>query len=219
MSQKIRKVLLLFMSLVTLLPAVHGFAATPKQEALNAYNRWLSNAKVQVMPKGFIDYDGVKYTPTPAANTEFAVAYINNDAIPELIVRSKDSVYCSVLTYRNGKIVRIWQNHFYNSVKGYYSKTGMFVDKRTPEFAKISDDQYYMLMSPSGSVAQRFLVTLSSTQGGKSYDYYSPKTKKWTRLNNHTEFRKKLLTFTKGKAQTPVKYYRNTAASRNSILK
>ena len=219
MSQKIRKGLLLFMSLVMLMPAVRGFAATPKQEALKAYNRWLSNAKVQVMPKGYIDYDRVQYTPTPASNTEFAIAYINNDAIPELIVRSKDCVYCSVLTYKNGKIVRIWQNYFYNSVKGYYSKTGMFVDKRTPEFARIADYQNYMLMSPSGSVTKRFDVLVSSTQGSKSYEYYSPKTKKWTSLKNHTEFRKKLLTFTKGKALTPVRYYRNTAANRNSILK
>ena len=51
MSQKIKKGLLLIMSIVMLAPAVRGLAATPKQEALKAYSRWLSNANVQVMPK------------------------------------------------------------------------------------------------------------------------------------------------------------------------
>ena len=49
--------------------------------------------------------------------------------------------------------------------------------------------------------------------------YYFTKNRVMTSLKNHTEFRKKLLTFTKGNALTPVKYYRNTAANRNSILK
>ena len=219
MSRKIMKGLLLLMSFVLLMPAVCGFAATPKQEALNAYNRWLSNAKVQVMPKGYRDIDDVLYTPTPAAKTEFAIAYINNDSIPELIVKTKKGDYCSVLTYRNGKIVRIWNNSFYNFVNGYYSKTGMFVDKRLPDMAKIADYRKYMLMGSSGSVTQRFEILEHDVKGVKSYDYYSPQTKKWTRLKNRTDFKNKLLTFTRGKALTPVRYYGNTATNRKNILK
>ena len=110
MSQKIKKGLLLIMSIVMLAPAVRGLAATPKQEALKAYSRWLSNANVQVMPKNEDIYllDGwTKYTrPTPASKTLFAIAYINNDSIPELIVCNDNKEFYSVLTYRNGKIVR-----------------------------------------------------------------------------------------------------------------
>ena len=54
--------------------------------------------------------------------------------------------------------------------------------------------------------------------GAKEY-YYIDKNGKSVTLRNHTEFRNKLLAFTKGKALTPVKFYMNTAANRKNILK
>ena len=132
MLQKIKRCVLLALAIVMMVPAVSGFAATPKQEAMKAYSRWLSGSKVQVMPKGYEDLsDGTIYTPTPASKTKFAIAYINNDSIPELVVRSSDNHFESVLTYRNGKIVRVdYTYELLGVMKGYYSKTGMFVDNR-----------------------------------------------------------------------------------------
>ena len=122
MLQKIKSGLLIVLSIALLLPAVSAHAVTPKQQALSAYSRWLSGAKIQVMPTGFKDYNGVVHAPVPASQTDFAIAYINNDSIPELIVRTSDKHYFSVLTYKNGKIVRtFYENDMYNTVKGYYA--------------------------------------------------------------------------------------------------
>ena len=48
---------------------------------------------------------------------------------------------------------------------------------------------------------------------------YIAKNGKSVSLRNHTEFKNKLLAFTKGKDLTSVKFYRNTAANRKNILK
>ena len=210
MLQKIKRCILLAVTIAVMVPVVSGFAVTPKQEALNAYNRWLSGAKVQVMPKGFDELDGVLYTPTPASQTRFAIAYINNDSIPELIVQTSDGVYQSILTYRNGKIVRIDSSHIVTGLtKGYYSKTGVFVN-----LSKYFGHRY-MMMGTSG-VTERFSILTSVTP--KEY-YYNAKNGKSIPLKNHTELKNKLMTFTKGKALTPVKYYANNAANRKNILK
>ena len=218
MLQKIKSGLLIVLSIALLLPAVSAHAVTPKQQALSAYSRWLSGAKIQVMPTGFKDYNGVVHAPVPASQTDFAIAYINNDSIPELIVRTSDKHYFSVLTYKNGKIVRtFYENDMYNTVKGYYSKTGMFVDTRTNRFH--INNEYYYIMGTAG-VTKRLEASYFKDTGERGYYYYTKNNLvQPVSLKNHTEFRNKLLAFTKGKALTPVKYYRNTAANRNSILK
>ena len=216
MLQKIKRCLLLALTIVMLVPAVSGFAVTPKQAALNAYSRWLSGSKVQVMPKGYRDYnDGELFAPVSASNTQFAIAYINNDSIPELIVRTVDGHYGSVLTYRNGKIVRLeYTDEVIGMVYGYYSKTGMYLNRRKwPD--SISKDSY-KLMGAAG-VKERFEI-YTWKSGAKEMFYYDRNGKSVT-LRNHTEFRNKLLTFTKGKALTVYKFYRNTAANRKNILK
>ena len=216
MLQKIKRCLFLALTIVMLVPAVSGFAVTPKQAALNAYSRWLSGSKVQVMPKGYRDYnDGELFAPVSASNTQFAIAYINNDSIPELIVRTVDGHYGSVLTYRNGKIVRLeYTDEVIGMVYGYYSKTGMYLNRRKwPD--SISKDSY-KLMGAAG-VKERFEI-YTWKSGAKEIFYYDRNGKSVT-LRNHTEFRNKLLTFTKGKALTVYKFYRNTAANRKNILK
>lgn len=218
MLQKIKRCMLFALTIAMLVPAVSGFAATPKQEALSAYNRWLSGAKVQVMPKGYLDYDeynGKAYTPTPASQTLFGIAYINNDSIPELVVKTADGRYESVLTYRNGKIVRIDSTHrMLGTMKGYYSRTGMFLDERYwPDSISRSS---YKVMGTAG-VSERFEV-YTFKRGLKDY-IYRTRDNKTVNLRNQTEFRKKILTFTKGKPLTLVKFYKDTAANRKNILK
>jgi len=218
MSQKIKKGLLLIMSIVMLAPAVRGLAATPKQEALKAYSRWLSNANVQVMPKNEDIYllDGwTKYTrPTPASKTLFAIAYINNDSIPELIVCNDNKEFYSVLTYRNGKIVRASSCGELTTLRGYYSKTGVYMDSKSVRFSPFKTMYYVM---GTNSTSHRFEV--DAYEDAATRYYYFTKNRVMTSLANRTMFKSKLETFTKGKALTPVKYYRNTAANRKNILK
>jgi len=212
MLQKIKRCLLLALTIVILAPAARGFAATPKQEALNAYNRWLSGTMVQVMPKGF----GSECDRVSSSQVRFAIAYINNDSIPELIVQATDDesqTFQSILTYRNGKIVRIYHTHVYiGLIKGYYSRTGMFLKQNSKSKGKGSD---YCVMGTTG-VTIRLSILTSVTP---TIYCYIAKNGDLVSLRNHTEFKNKLLTFTKGKALTPVKFSKNTAANRKNILK
>ena len=216
MLQKIKRCLLLALTIVMLVPAVSGFAVTPKQAALNAYSRWLSGSKVQVMPKDYKDYlNNELFAPVPASNTLFGIAYINNDTIPELVVKTADGHYGSILTYRNGKIVRLdYTDGIKGMICGYYSKRGMFLNRRKqPEH--LSRD-VYKTMGADG-VKERFEIYTWS-DGTKDRTYYDRNGKN-IHLRNHTEFKNKLLTFTKGKTLTVYKFYRNTAANRKNILK
>ena len=212
MLQKIKRCMLLALTIVMLAPAARGFAATPKQEALNAYNRWLSGTKVQVMPKGF----GSLCDRVSSSQVRFAIAYINNDSIPELIVQATDDesqTFQSILTYRNGKIVRIYHTHVYiGLIKGYYSRTGMFLKQNN--YSKGKGSKYLML--GTAGVTERLGILSSVTP--TIYTYIA-KNGKSVSLRNHTEFKNKLLAFTKGKDLTSVKFYRNTAANRKNILK
>ena len=59
-SKRIRRGIILVLSMVMLLPAISGYAATQKQKAMNAYKKWLGQSKVSVLKKGqeIADYNG-----------------------------------------------------------------------------------------------------------------------------------------------------------------
>lgn len=228
-SRKFRRGIILILSMVMLLPAISGYAATQKQKAMNAYKKWLGQSKVSVLKKGqeIADYNGAyggvedkaNYTPTKASKTEFAIAYIDNDNIPELIVRTKDKRYYSVLTYRKGKVVRLkgtQEDGTYDTVKGYYKKTGVFFDVRTADFG-IDRRIYYKMNATKASDKLEIWINNKGSKPSKDYEYITSSGK--TVSCNHSMFKEKLKNLTKGKKPTNIKYYKNTAKNRNKVLK
>ena len=112
MKRQLKAFVLAMFCIVLIVPALNVSAVTQRQKAMAAYKKYLSQSKVYVMPKGTTYQDlGKKkdftYNGTPGAQAKFCIANIDNDSIPELIVRTVDGHYGSVLTYRNGKIVRL----------------------------------------------------------------------------------------------------------------
>ena len=228
-SKKLRRGLILVLSIVMLLPAISGYAVTQKQKAMNAYKKWLGHSKVSVLKKGqeIADYNGAyggvedraSYAPTKASKTEFAIAYINNDNIPELIVRTKDQRYYSILTYRKGKVVRLkgtQEDGTYDTVKGYYKKTGVFFDARSADFG-IDRQIYYKMYATKAKDKLEVWIFNKGSKPSKEYEYLTSSGK--TVSCDHSVFKEKLKKLTKGKKPTNLKYYKNTAKNRNKILK
>ena len=105
--------------------SVNVHAASTKKKALKAYKKMLSKKKLR------IDVDEAKTVRT--SKLSFAIAYIDNDNVPELILKRTDNddigFYCHNLfyIYRKGKTKRLTASYGNISMTGYYyKKTGFF---------------------------------------------------------------------------------------------
>ena len=227
MKKLIKTTLLLLLCTAFIMPKANGYALTERQKALNAYAKYLSYSKTYVLKYGtpYVHYivsgrfGEAKYNGTKASSTDFAIMYINNDDIPELIVRTKDKRYYSVLTYRKGKVVRLkgtQEDGTYDTVKGYYKKTGVFFDVRTADFG-IDRRIYYKMNATKASDKLEIWINNKGSKPSKDYEYITSSGK--TVSCNHSMFKEKLKNLTKGKKPTSIKYYKNTAKNRNKVLK
>lgn len=216
LSTSLKRSLLLILSIVMLIPALTGFAATPKQKAMNSYKKWLSGSKICVLAKGTktINEDTI-YAGTPASKTQFAIAYINNDNIPEMIVQTKvgKNTYFGVFTYKNGKVTRLTDFDFFSTITKYYKKKALFVSEM-PNFGYPNTNRYFY-MHPSKTFEKFTVVTF---KGGTKDCFENYMTRKGKSLS-FKGLKTRIAAFTKGVRPTKVVYYTNTAANRNKILK
>ena len=217
-------VLALVLSLVA--PASSGYAMTQKQKALNAYNKWLSKSKVYVVEPGsygFSYYDtdssgGIvlrQYTKAaPASKVKFALAYIDSDSIPELIIKTKlncnlgNVEVWSILTYKNRKIKRIWYGC---DVLGYYKKAGTF---------KWRDDQDLRIDHYWQINGTKIISKISKYYMG-GWHYSVENNNKYS-SNKHSVFSKYYKRMTKGKTLTKLtanSYHKNNSRNRKKYLR
>ena len=102
---------------------------TPKAKALKAYEAFLKNGTIMVE-----DEDGNNRRRKVSQSCTFALIYLDNDNVPELLLdysRMPDCVPWQVgylYTYRNGKVTNLGVIHKYDSL-WYYKKTGVLVRK------------------------------------------------------------------------------------------
>ena len=217
LSAKLKRSLLLVLSIVMLVPALTGYAVTPRQKAMNAYKKWLSGSKICVLPKGteLTLYDNKYYYSTPASKTQFAIMYVNNDDIPEMVVQTKDgkNTYFGVFTYKNGKVTRLTSFSFFATITKYYKKKGLFLSEM-PTFGYPNTNRYYY-MHPSQTFEKFEVVTFRGGSKDCMENYLSGKYKSMS----FKDMKARITAFTKGVRPTKVVYYANTAANRNRILK
>ena len=131
-SKKLKSALLVALVFAMMIPSISGLAVTQRQKALNAYDKWLSGSKVLVAPKGTIYWNMTtdqheKFRGTKPSDVKFGLLYLDNDSIPELAVFDKNFCF-SVLTYKNGKVVRLFGTfeNFAIATK-YYNKKNAFI--------------------------------------------------------------------------------------------
>lgn len=196
---------LLFSSASTVQAVSKKRTTTEKVAALKAYNTFLQKKSYKVYTRYSVSF----------SRASFALVYLNNDSIPELLVKDnfdrsyKD--YRLIFTYKNGKVTLL--NH--DIFSKYYKKTGMYtrVIKLSTNRTGLREIQHNKLV---GKQSKRYLIR----QKGKSYG---------TMINRYcdgnmndispAEYNRRLKKLTKSKKATSVKYYKNSATNRKRYLK
>ena len=146
------------------------------------------------------------------SDIEFAVAYIDNNNVPELIIRRPEKKGCAcayVYTYRKGKVVKVkypfskmefGRDGSITEITGYYKKKGVFI------FNVELDDQRYYLRLKSGKAKM-----IAWNTGGYTEEPNYPKTK--------AKYKSVLRRYTGGRKKTKIKWHANTPANRKKYLK
>ena len=222
--RKLRTCLLLALLVSMIVPAASGYAITARQKALNAYKKLLSRYIVDIYGygRGYSDYNGTGdvpdriYCPTASSKVQFATAYINDDTIPELIVRTKVSsrqYLWAIYTYKNGRVVKVTTGGDYTEILlGYYQRTGLFKRKYTKGFTweyhnKINGTKAYPFASKltyrsSGKSCHKYYIFVDGVRRDKSYSAYC------------SAFKKAI----SGKPFKRFNYHQNSAANRKKYL-
>ncbi len=214
--KKCRGFLLVILCVILITPCMNVNAATQRQQAMSAYKKILSASKVYVIPNNAKYYDDYNYRSlvyhgSLNKNVYFGLAYIDGDGIPELVLRAKCNgvLLYSVWTYKNGKAYRIGYGNGGNEFKGYFQKTGIYLERAYSDGTPYTDS-YFKLSSTKATVAIRKFAY----GYGSGADY-------WIGSRDCTAkaFAAKRKQLTKGLAMKKVSYVRNSASSRKGKLK
>lgn len=184
-------------------------ALTQKQSAMKAYKTFLAKSK--------ISWGTVS---VKASKCKFAVAYIDNNSVPELIVYSPEpsqaAGYARLYTYSSKKVklvsslrgATVGSNSSY--VFNYYKKKGIFVDT---SFSAGSEGYHYTKLS--GTKATRKVTSGYSYLTGK-WSYRNDSTNK---AITKTKFNSLLKSLKGSASKTKAAFHSNTSANRTKYLK
>lgn len=198
-------------------------AATQKSKALKAYKTFLS--------KDTVTWHSYSPKKINLKKCKFALAYIDKDSIPELILYSAGNAnshadgYYELYTFKNGKVKFVT-----NLMDGFscYKKKGIFcaVHEGTGGYARY----YYKLAQ--GKAVYKFLsvsekkANMDLNGDGRIGVYYDKVTKARTPLYesatvrvSKTAFNRDLKKIVGNAKNKTVKYYSNTRANRAKRLK
>ena len=178
------------------------------------YDKWLSGSKVLVIPKGAEYFslrssDTETYTGTKASEVKFALIYLDNDSIPELAVYDKDYCY-SVLTYKNGKVVRLFGtfDNFAYPTK-YYKKKCAYIAV-SPMIKKMNK-----FIVRDNAAGKYFMKFQDDAKGTLEFFPNSNKDKSIP----VSRIRSFMKNYTSGTTPTRISYHWNTKANRKNFLK
>ena len=218
-SRRLAKaVLLLVLSFVMILGVSLTANASAKSKAMKAYKKFLSKKNVVVIPSGTtMDYFSSKrYSSSPRSTLQFAIGYVNNDKVPELFVRTKSSVpynsrCCAVFTCKGKSLCRLFAGDPYDSITGYYKKTGYFAT-----FSSTEGTPYYHYLHRQDKT--RRVEVAHVFFDGDPYDVYDEYV--FNRVEcSRTAYYQKVASVTKRKKLSKLKWYNNTSSKRKSKLK
>ncbi|MCD8012613.1 MAG: hypothetical protein LUG99_05480 [Lachnospiraceae bacterium] len=183
---------------MSMLPAQRAEAASTKSSALKAYKVFLKNAQKS-------DGKGKK----------FALAYVNNDTIPELYYNG------CLYTYKKGSVIALSEDALYDEnfqIDTYYKKTGVAV--LSYSYGPVDVYFYYKLTGGQLKLIMTYEIEYTLDSGGNvtgvTYSYYTD-SKSLTKAAFDKKLKnlvgsKKAKTFTSSS-------YKNTSANRNKYLK
>lgn len=209
---------MLILALVAaMIPAVPGEAASTKSKALAAYKKKLSRSTVTVLPKGkkVIDLDDnyVTYKSSKKSNVKFALAYIDNNNVPELILQDDHYGY-GVWAYRHGKVTCVHWEDSYGAPYGYYRKKGIYEDIVYSEGTPFTKSFYKYKSGKMTLKLSKFVYC----EGEPDAEYYTGSMLYGKEVSKST-FRKKLKSYVSSTKVTKFKMHKNTSKNRKKYLK
>ena len=198
---KVLKTILLCLVLVLVaFPGAQTQAASRKS-ALKAYKKFLEKKTIQVK----LSSQSLKIKPE-----YFAVVKVNNDSIPELLVRSSLTSY--LFTYRNGKVKQISKNAIGTNVvrpSAYYPTKSIFYLTGIGGVGATSAD-YMKVNIKNGKISY-----IASCFHGMNFTDY--------RISGKTvgkgDFKRYMAGQTKGISMKNTKYAKNNKTNRNNKLR
>lgn len=210
MKKHFKKTLLFMLVLIMALIPLKAEAASQKTKALKAYNKMLAKKTIRWGTDS-------SYPSIPTKNCKFAVAYIDNDSIPELIVYNAKDVphmvgYGMVYTYKNGKVKAV-ENVNIDAKFYYYSKKGVFVTS----YCQGGVTYTYFKLS-KGKAAEKLQQGKPVYPPNAPYYYYKISKDKRSQITKKS-FTKALNNMVGKKKKTTAKFYKNTSGNRKKYLK
>lgn len=147
--------------------------------------------------------------------TNFAVVYLDNDKIPELITSgSYGSSGYVIITYKNGKLLT---RESRNKPYCYWKKRGFFsiLDARSSYYAGYGweETKYYKMKKNSNELVAYFHLHKDYNDGSRVVKYYS----KGSEISKGS-FDSVILKYKKNTKGREIKYYTNTLSNRKKYL-
>ncbi len=228
-KSKSRKVWYLFammlvLSMSLMFSAVYASAATStSKKAKNAYKKLLTQKRIEVLKKGswYWSSEGkeVKNIYLPVAkNVTFHLIYLDNNNVPELVVRDTQHDAFALYRFKNNKAVKLVQGS--SKSKGgsipyyYYKKTGLLY----VQDSKVS--KVYVYYYNGKTMTAKYVWY----QDGEKY-YKNPVKKSHNTLTDgttisKTQYVKEIGNYQRGHTTTKtfIHVVSNTAANRKKLL-
>lgn len=201
------------MSVFLMIPSQQVQAAPVKSKAKNAY--------AQMLSKKTIKRDSA--TVYKRGNCYFAIAYIDKNNIPELIIYNTEDAshiqgWGALYTFRNGKVQLVGPLMLDNVKRmGYYEKTGWFTDNTT--YQGYGGDTIQKLNK--GKVMEKVVYHRETFDNGstvKIKGFAITQSGEYKTVNK-TQFNRSLSYNTKNVKFKKFKFYKNTKANRIKYLK
>ena len=206
------KVAVVLSMLITLILAcgMTSQAASQKTKAMKAYKKMMTDKYIYKENWRML-----------TKNCHFAVAYIDNNSVPELVVFNDWDIphlggYGMLYTYRNGKVQYVTGLTLdEKKTLGYYKKKGILTDA----YAQQGMKGVSYLKLKSGKVSDvLYKEYVAKGNSWKLKTYYKYASKKLTKVTK-SKFNKALKSYVGSKKFTKFKFYKNTASNRKKYLK
>ena len=187
---------------------------------MKAYKTWLGRNTVRVIgTEGPLNgyyltsfTSKKKYSPDKASDVKFALASIDGDSIPELIISVKkdNRPLFGILTFKNGRITRVYSSNGLTYFGGYFNGTGYINMTSIESYCKKS-----LYCQLNGTSIKTMYYQSYKRKLGDLDMYYGTGGK----LLSKSRYTKQVRSATQGKAKITLVLHQNTAANRNKFLK
>lgn len=189
-------------------------AASAKSKAMKAYKKFLAGSAVRWS-------DSSTKKDTVLSKCTFALVYVDNNSVPELILgcgrnaNSHAQGYYKMYTYKNGKVTPVM-----NLMDGfaYYKKKGVCCAFHSGTGGYETYYYKYSSGKSNGKLISVDRTPVSLTDPG--WRYYNMKNNMLGSEISKASFNRQLKKLVgSSKKITKIKYYNNTAANRKKLLK